>query len=138
MKVFTILLMSIMMFSLPLTANGQSSDPMEKEMMSPFIDYEDMDKAMMLAESKPTVLFFHASWCPSCKTATKNFEKDSSQLENVNLIIVDYDTSKELKQRYNVTYQHTFVQISPDGEVLAKWNGGDTEELLNMIVKTTM
>lgn len=145
MKMFTILFMSILMFSLPLTASGQSDDSMdktmgsmEKEMMSPFIDYDGIDGAMMLAESKPTVLFFHASWCPSCKTARKNFEKDASQLEDVNLVVVDYDTSKDLQQKYNVTYQHTFVQISHNGEALAKWNGGDTEELLNMIVKTSM
>ncbi len=141
MKVFTFLLMSILLFSLPLTASGQSGDSMdtmEKEMTSPLINYEDMEETMMLAKSKPTVLFFHAGWCPSCKTARKNFEKDSSQLENINLVIVDYDTSKELQKKYNVTYQHTFVQISPDGEVLAKWNGGDTEELLNKIVKTNI
>lgn len=141
MRVFTILLMSVFMFSLPLMASAQSDnsmDKMEKEVMSPFIDYVDMDAVMMMAESKPTVLFFHASWCPSCKTASKNFEKDVNQLEHINLILVDYDSSKELQRKYGVSYQHTFVQISPDGEALVKWNGGDTEELLNMIVKTDM
>lgn len=62
----------------------------------------------------------------------------ASRLDGVNLIVVDYDKSDDLKMKYNITYQHTFVQISPKGDVLAQWNGGGTDELLSMIKKGMM
>jgi thiol-disulfide isomerase/thioredoxin len=150
MKLFTNILMIITLASFSLFSGGKTDEPedkmekpmmekemtpVEKDMMSPLTDFESMDKAMMQAESHPTVLFFHASWCPSCKGAREDFESNLSQLEGINILIVDYDSSKELQKKYAVTYQHTFVQISPDGESLAKWNGGGTVELLKNIVK---
>lgn len=140
MKLFTLFSLIILAMSLSLFGGGKtgdsSSSPMGEEMMSSLLDFKDMDDAMMMAESNTTVLFFHARWCPSCKAARKDFESNSSELKGVNLIIVDYDSSSDLKKKYNVTYQHTFVQISPSGEAIVKWNGGGTEELLANIVKS--
>lgn len=112
---------------------------MEMEMMnSPIIDYKDMDQVMMLAKSKPTVLFFKANWCPSCLEASKIFENDKEQLNGVNLVVVNYDNSADIKTKYGVTYQHTFVQVDTEGSALATWSGGATPELLMNIVKGEM
>lgn len=152
MKLFTLLITAFFLVSLPSFSGGRSDDSMrksddvkmesgsamEKDMSGPFTDFTNLDSAGMMAESKPTVLFFHAGWCPSCKAAIKDFEENSRDWENINLIIVDYDNSAELQKKYSVTYQHTFVQISADADVLAKWNGGGTSELLKMIVKKEM
>lgn len=153
MKMFTKLVIMLLVISFPLFSGGkadESHDKMEKpmmeentkeesmmddQMMSPLSDFMDMDKAMMQAETHPTVLFFHASWCPSCKEGREDFETNIAQLEGINVLIVDYDSSKDLQKKYAVTYQHTFVQISPSGEAIAKWNGGGTAELLEEIVK---
>lgn len=156
MKMFTKILALLLLVSLPLFSGGKSDESseimekdmmetdmsenkmMEKEMTAELMEFKSMDNAMMLADSDPTVLFFHASWCPSCKTARKDFESNIGQLEGINLLIVDYDSSKELQKKYGVTYQHTFVQISPSGESLVKWNGGGTAELLDKLVKMEM
>ena len=102
------------------------------------VDYESMDQVSALAKDKPTVLFFKASWCPSCISAAKNFESKVDELKDINLVVVNYDESKELQKLYGVTYQHTFVQVNENEEALAKWNGGSTKKLLNNIVKGDM
>ena len=113
----------------------ESDGAMHEERMGPIVEFKDMEHAMMLAETKPTVLFFNASWCPSCKSAMKDFEANTGDFTNINLVLVDYDHSADLQKKYGVTYQHTFVQIAPDGESLVKWNGGGTEELLEKTIK---
>jgi hypothetical protein len=45
----------------------------------------------------------------------------------------DYDTSNDLKTKYGVTYQHTFVQIDSSGNAITKWVGGDTAALIKNI-----
>lgn len=93
----------------------------------------------ILAESSSTrrVLFFYASWCPTCIPANADFEKNVSMLpDDLTVIHVNYndpDTDKEekaLATQYGITYQHTFVQIDTDGKEITKWNGGATKELL--------
>ena len=135
--------------SLPVFASGDKDEApmeMEKEMVSeekgemesPLMDFTDAGKAMMLAESAPTVLFFHASWCPSCKSGEKDINMNADKLEGINVIKVDYDKSADLQKKYGVTSQHTFVQIDAMGEALAKWNGGGSSEILENIVKKEM
>lgn len=76
-----------------------------------------------------TVLFFYASWCPSCTELKKNLQGD---VENgnipTNMIIleVDYDKNKELRKKYDIVTQHTLVWIDKDGTEIKKWIGGDT------------
>lgn len=73
------------------------------------------------------VLFFRASWCPSCKTVDADIKKNVSQIpKGVTILDVDYDNSAELKQKYGVTYQHTFVQVAADGTQIAKWSASPT------------
>ena len=79
------------------------------------------------ASTKRRVLFFHAAWCPTCKAAHMDLEQNASNLpDDVIVFKVDYDTELELKKKYDITYQHTFVQVSEAGEELVKWNGGDS------------
>lgn len=86
------------------------------------------------------VLFFYASWCPTCRPVDEELSQNASQIpEDVRVIRVNYndpDTDSEekvLAQKYEVTYQHTFVQISSDGTEIAKWNGGGLGQLLENI-----
>lgn len=80
---------------------------------------------------KRRVLFFKATWCPTCNAADIDFGTNLSQIpKDVVILKVDYDREAQLKQRYGVTYQHTFVQVDRAGNELAKWNGGATDALL--------
>lgn len=89
---------------------------------------------------KRRVLFFYANWCPTCRPADANFEANLDKIpEDVVIIRVNYadtDTDqeeKDLAKKYNIVYQHTFVQIDGEGNVVARWNGGQIEELLARI-----
>ena len=73
------------------------------------------------------VLFFNASWCSTCKEARENLEADPIPA-GLTIVKVDFDDSDELRQKYGVTVQHTFVQIDSDGNELAKWNGSVTAD----------
>ena len=79
------------------------------------------------AEKGKVVLFFHAPWCPYCRATDSNLTKDISTIPASVLILkTDYDTSTALKQKYGVTYQHTFVQVDAHGNQIAKWSGTET------------
>lgn len=87
-----------------------------------------------LSATQKNILFFHASWCPSCRWADSNFT--SSQIpETINLLKVDYDNSSDLKKKYGVTMQHTFVLVDANGEMIKKWSGSNDISDVEMRVK---
>ncbi len=75
------------------------------------------------SESEKVVLFFHATWCSTCKLLARDIEANAAQIPaGVKILKVDYDSETALKQKYGVTLQHTLVQVRPDGSPLAKWS----------------
>jgi thiol-disulfide isomerase/thioredoxin len=94
------------------------------------VPYTDLDAAKALAARGPTVLFFFADWCPTCQAAMRDIDENGSRLADITLVVVDYDRERDLARRYQVTYQHTFVQIDAAGARLAAWNGGGVEAIL--------
>lgn len=89
------------------------------------------------AANSRRVLFFYASWCPTCRPADADFQKNSDKIpSDVVVLRVNYndpDTDqeeKDLAKKYGITYQHTFVQIDSLGNEVTKWNGGKLVELL--------
>lgn len=79
------------------------------------------------AENGDVVLFFHASWCPSCRGLNSNIEANREDIpSNLTILKTDYDTNTALKQKYGVTTQHTLVQVDKDGNLIKKWSGGGT------------
>ena len=108
---------------------------MDKSSNSGYIEYSKSN--LENASDKRRVLFFYASWCPTCRPTDQNINSNIDKIpEDLVVIRVNYndpDTDadeKELAKKYNVTYQHTFVQIDSNGNEIAKWNGGQIEELL--------
>lgn len=112
----------------------ESDDSMMMKSKGSYEDYSS-DK-LSRANDGDVVLFFNASWCPTCKALRDNIE---SNLENipsgVSILKVDYDNSTELKQKYGVTYQHTFVQVDAEGNMINKWSGSATLDSLVSNIK---
>ncbi len=79
------------------------------------------------ANSGKVVLFFRASWCPTCKALDADIVSNLKSIpENVTILDVDYDNSTDLKKKYGVTYQHTLVEVNADGLMIKKWAGSPT------------
>jgi len=100
------------------------------------VAYKNLMSAEALAKMNPTVLFFAADWCPSCQADLKDINTNGAQLGKVNVVVVDYDKSTDLKKKYGITVQDTFVQIGPMGEKLAVWNGGGVQAILDNVKQT--
>lgn len=82
------------------------------------------------AVDKKRVFFFHATWCPTCKEANEEFVNNPDGIpEDILVFKTDYDSEKELKKTYGITYQHTFVYVDAQGRELKKWNGGGIAQL---------
>ena len=81
---------------------------------------------LAMAQKGKTVLFFHASWCPTCRTADADIVKNVATIPaGATILKVDYDKEVALKQKYGVTNQHTFVEIDASGNLVEKWSGGN-------------
>ncbi|MBP9670590.1 thioredoxin family protein [Candidatus Woesebacteria bacterium] len=118
----------------PNTMVKTESTPISKQ----YLSYTK--EALENTKGNSRVLFFYASWCPTCIPANADFEKNISMLpSDVTVIRVNYndpDTDAEekaLATKYSITYQHTYVQIDAEGKAVTKWNGGATKELLAKI-----
>jgi thiol-disulfide isomerase/thioredoxin len=105
---------------------------------SRYVEYSK--KALDNASVKRRVLFFYANWCSECRPADANFKENESKIpEDVVVIRVNYNDTgtnqeeRNLAKKYDVIYQHTFVQIDEQGNKIIAWNGGQIDELLNNI-----
>jgi thiol-disulfide isomerase/thioredoxin len=99
----------------------------ENEMMKAGSYEAYAPEKLVRAETGDVVLFFHASWCPSCRGLNTDIEKNLETIpSDVSILKVDYDTESEMKKRYGVTYQHTLVQVDTDGNLIKKWSGSPT------------
>jgi thiol-disulfide isomerase/thioredoxin len=80
-----------------------------------------------VSQTGKAVLFFRASWCPTCKALDSDIRAHLAGIpEGLTILDVDYDRETELKQRYGITYQHTFVQIDAQGNAVHTWSGSPT------------
>jgi len=94
-----------------------------------YISLADYQKSKETYDASNVVLFFNASWCSTCETARNNLESDLSAIPaDLAIVLVDFDSETELKRKYGVTVQHTFVQIDANGNQLAKWSGSLTAQ----------
>ncbi len=93
------------------------------------------------ADGKTIFLEFYANWCPICKAQDPSLRSGLSKIESDNLVAfqVNYNDSETdadeqvLAKKYNITYQHTHIVVSPEENVLLRSNESWSEE--NVIEK---
>lgn len=86
-----------------------------------------VENKLAMAETGDVVLFFHASWCPTCKAANGDITAHLDSIPSgLTILKTDYDSSTALRQKYGVTMQHTFVQVDSRGNMIKKWTGSST------------
>jgi thiol-disulfide isomerase/thioredoxin len=108
---------------------GTGHDMMQKEMPKTeaamkshgYMDYSPELVTSALQSGQKVVLFFAASWCPSCKALDQAIQADLGSIGSDTLIVrVDYNNSTELKKKYGVVTQHTTVVLNTDGSLASK------------------
>jgi len=110
------------------TRGDLSDDTMTKGMSVGTYEAYDESKLAM-ASSGDVVLFFRASWCPTCRTLDADIQESLNDIpQDVTILDVDYDSASELKKKYGVTTQHTLVQVDENGDEITKWVGSNTLE----------
>jgi thioredoxin 1 len=98
------------------------------------VNFTDLDTAAAFAKRGPAVLFFAASWCPTCQAALKDLDENGARLaRDITVILVDYDSSAALQAKFGVKSQHTFVQIDASAKKVASWNGGGVDAINGMV-----
>ncbi len=79
-----------------------------------YVEYSD--SAIAAAEGR-VLLFFHASWCPQCRSIESDIDAQGVP-DGVTIIKVDYDSNQPLRQEYGVTLQTTFVEVTSSGDAV--------------------
>lgn len=117
--------------------NGTESAPPAQEpqelIMGTYTDFTDD----VIGNGKSSILFFAASWCPSCQAHSARISEwyaDGSLYPSV--YKVDYDNSGDLKQRYGVVQQDTFVRIDGEGNAVKSISFPDETSLWELIIET--
>lgn len=87
--------------------------------------YTDYDPALLAnANSGEVLLFFHATWCPTCRGLDKNINANIEDLpSDVTILQVNYDTATELKKKHGVVRQHTLVRVDAEGNTIETLTG---------------
>jgi thiol-disulfide isomerase/thioredoxin len=89
------------------------------------------EKVALASPTHDVVLFFRAGWCPTCRAIDADIKASLSKIPaSLTILDVNYDASSDLKKKYGVTYQHTFVQVDAGGKLIKKWSGSPTLEAL--------
>ncbi len=99
--------------------------PVEAEQAAATGSYTDYREGVLAEGPESQVLFFHASWCPSCRTLEKNILEEKTLPDGVAIYKIDYDSAGDLRAKYKVTTQHTLVQVDNEGNLIKKWSGGN-------------
>ncbi|WP_353815178.1 thioredoxin family protein [Agromyces sp. SYSU T00266] len=80
-----------------------------------YLDYAD---GAIEATAGPKALFFHASWCPKCRSLDEDLKAQGAP-DGLTVFKVDYDSRTDLRQQYGVTIQTTIVFVDDAGEKIS-------------------
>lgn len=83
-----------------------------------------------------TILFFYASWCPECRAFDEAIRESNLQ-PGVQILKVNYDTATDLRQKYGVTLQSSFVSVNDNGEKIVYWQGYGKDKSVDAILENT-
>jgi thiol-disulfide isomerase/thioredoxin len=95
-----------------------------------YITLSEFNNNQAQYESSKNVYFFHASWCPICRSIDHGLTNESIVPEGVTIVKVDFDTNTELRKKYGVTTQYTFVQVDSNGNEIAQWSATSSEKAI--------
>jgi len=110
--------------------SDQPEEPTEKIASGKYTEYNEAE----LANSKgDSYLFFHAPWCPQCRSIEKSINAGGHIPKGVTIYKVDYDSNQELRKKYDVTLQTTFVHVDNKGVFIDKYVAYDSPSIDSVV-----
>ena len=104
----------------PAPAAAPTPTPAPTAAPQPAGSYVDYSNGVIANTSGTKLLFFHAPWCPQCRSLEKDI-KQTTLPSGVTIIKIDYDSSQALRKEYGVTLQTTFVRVDDNGKLVEKY-----------------
>ncbi len=95
-------------------------------------EYKDYSERDANATQGTKLLFFHAPWCPQCRSLDSSI-KSGTVPRGTTIYKVDYDSNQALRQKYGVTIQTTVVKIDDNGNLVKKYVAYDEPTLAAVI-----
>jgi len=85
---------------------------------------------------RPILVAIHASWCPTCKAQTPILSELTAdpKFKNLAYFVVDFDSQKDLVERFGARMQSTLVVFkgnTEEGRSVGDTNRASIEALLN-------
>ena len=134
-----LLLIGIVLYSLTKSKNTAESTPIqETPAESPAVNKQDIlvetesylvydQTKFQTSSNKKRVLFFAASWCPTCSKLDIDIQNNIALIDNNTVIFkVDYDSASDLKSQYSITNQHTLISVNSNGAEVKRLIGTPT------------
>jgi thiol:disulfide interchange protein len=90
----------------------------ETEKLGQYVEYSK--SRLENAKEEFIVLFFHANWCPTCKAFEAKVLSEEIP-DNIKILKVDFDTNSELRKKYNILTQTSFVLVGNEGTLRKRW-----------------
>jgi thioredoxin 1 len=87
----------------------------------------------LYSQHRPVLVYFSASWCPSCKAMKPSVQSFTRSSPNVALVQVDIDASPEIASRYKVQAVPTVILFKRGQAVLSRpgvLSGAELDALL--------
>jgi len=127
--VLLIAISALMLSSCSTNSEDSLPNPLENPSQSAQESTESVESEDSTPNSKTESAKEDANWCSTCKIARDNIESNLNSIpSDLTIVVVDFDKENDLRKKYGVTIQHTFVQIDENGNELAKWSGSITAE----------
>lgn len=110
----------------PQGTNEQTNANQNPELAKRYVAYSAENLVKATENNGKAVLFFAAlKWCPTCQAADRDFRANFDKLpKDISILMIDYDTATELKNKYSITYQDTLVQVDAQGKEITRWSSG--------------
>lgn len=101
-------------------ADFVEKSPLKTETKQEVTNYLDYSPIALKKAKGRILLFFHTDWCSTCKSFDKQITEQGIP-EDITILKIDFDTATELKKKYTILSQATFVQVDQDGNAYKRW-----------------
>ena len=118
---------SIRLFLLLLIAFATNASALE------IVDYNGKSLAESITAGKKTLVWFHATWCATCKAQELVLMKIPKDQNHTVIIKVDFDTATKLRRELKVPTQSTFLVYKDGKEVGRSVGVTDPAELKKLV-----